>query len=69
MSSLNIEIRPKINSKKFTVEIDFNKLEKLAASLGFFNPAFLNSLNRAEKEYRSGRIRRIDSLKELRKSD
>ena len=55
-----------MNGKKFTVEMDFNKLEKLAADLGFFNPAFLDSLDQAEKDYRSGKTKKIFSLSELR---
>lgn len=67
MASLNITITPQNNTKRVSVELDADKLEKLAADLGFFNKDFLRSLARAEKDYRSGRIKAIESLKELRK--
>ncbi len=53
-------------AKKIRVEIDADKLERLAASLGFFNPDFVESLERAEKDYKAGRVRRVRSLKGLR---
>jgi len=47
--------------------MDVEKFERLAADLGFFSPEFLKSLDRAEKDYRAGRFKKIKSLKELRK--
>jgi len=47
--------------------MDADKFERLAADLGLFSPEFLKSLNRAEKDYKAGRIKKIKSLKELRK--
>lgn len=68
MASINITIKPRTNhSKKILVELDADKLERLAADLGLFNPDFLESLETAEKDYRAGRIKKIKSLKELRK--
>ena len=67
MSSLNLTIRPQTDTRKIMVELDADKLEKLAASLGFFSSNFLKSLNRSEKDYKLGRIRKIKSLKDLRK--
>ncbi len=68
MSSLTITIKSKTNhSKKILVEMDAEKFERLASNLGFFNPEFLESIERAEKDYRAGRIKKIKSLKELRK--
>lgn len=67
MSSLNLTIRPQATTRKIMVELDADKLEKLATSLGFFSPDFLKSLNRAEKDYKLGRVRKIRSLKDLRK--
>ena len=67
MNTLAIKI--KTNSKqpdKFLIELDAEKFERLAANFGFFNPDFLESLNRAEKDYSSGRIKKINSLKELK---
>ena len=53
-------------SRKVLVEIDANRLERLAANLGFFNQDFLNSLDRAEKDYTVGRTRKVRSLRTLR---
>lgn len=69
--SLPITLRPQTATrsrqiKKVLVEFDADRFERLAANLGFFNPAFLASLQRAEKDYRAGRIRQVASLKELR---
>lgn len=67
MASLNITITPQSNTKRVSVELDADKLEKLAADLGFFNKDFLKSVDRAEKDYRSGRIKIIESLREVGK--
>ena len=68
MTSLTITIKPRINHpRKILVEMDVEKFERLAASLGLFNPEFLKSLERAEKDYKTGRVKKIKALKELRK--
>jgi len=61
--------------RKLRKEWDKNPLEKravqvserVAASLCLFNPEFVRSIARAEKDYRLGRTRKISSLKELGK--
>ena len=53
--------------KKIFIELDANRLESLASHLGFFNPDFLKSVDRAERDYRAGRVREVRSLSELRK--
>ena len=50
MSSLNITIDHKTNRRKILIEMDAEKFERLAASFGFFNPEFLESLDRAEDD-------------------
>jgi hypothetical protein len=66
MASLTMTINPKTKRRKnISVELDADKLERLAASLGFFNPDFLDSIDRAEKDYKAGRVKKISSLKEL----
>lgn len=66
MSALTITIKPQINNhKKFLIEMDINKFERLAANLGFFSSEFLESLDRAEKDIKDGKIKKIKSLKEL----
>jgi len=68
MASLTITIKPRANHpRKILIEMDSEKFERLAANLGLFNPEFLKSLERAEKDYKAGRIKKIKSLKELRK--
>ena len=67
MASLAVTVRKANRGRRVLVEMDAGKFERMAANFGFFNPAFLKSLDRAEKEYRSGRIRTIASLRELRK--
>ena len=68
MASLTITIKPRVNHpRRILIEMDAEKFEKLAASLGLFSPEFLKSLDRAEKDCRAGRIKKIKSLKELRK--
>ncbi len=69
MTALTITIKSKTNrsSKKILVEMDAERFEKLAADLGFFNSEFLESIERAEKDHRAGRVKKIKSLKELRR--
>ncbi len=68
MASLTITIKPQANHpKKILVEMDAEKFERLAANLGLFSPEFLKSLDRAEKDYKASRFKKIKSLKELRK--
>lgn len=66
MASLGVKIKSRTTTRRFVVEIDANKFEKLAADFGFFNPEFLESIDRGEADYRAGRIKKIKSLKELR---
>jgi len=56
----------KSSSGKFRVEMDIDKLEHLAGVLGLYNSEFLEGLEQSEKDYREGRYRKINSLKELR---
>ena len=68
MESLVLNVNPqKSLGQKVLIEMDAVKFERLAANLGLFNSEFLKSLNQAEKDCRAGRIRKIKSLKELRK--
>jgi len=68
MASLTLTIGSQVkNPKKILVEMDFEKFERLAANLGFFNQDFLKSVDLAEKDYKNGRIKKIRSLGELRR--
>ena len=66
--TLTFTIKPKIarRQKKFVVEIDADKLERMAAAFGMLNPEFLASVERAEEDYRHGRVHDVESLEELR---
>lgn len=67
--NLSLTIKPKITSrggqKKFVVEMDADKLERMAAAFGMFNPDFLGSIERAETDYRASRARKMRSLRTL----
>jgi len=65
MASLSVTIKPR--ARKIRVEIDAEKFEKLAASFGLFNPEFLASLERSERDYKAGRVKKMSSLRALRK--
>jgi len=68
MASLTLTIGSQVkNPKKILVEMDFEKFERLAANLGFFNQDFLKSVDLAEKDYKNGRIKKIRSLGESRR--
>ncbi|OGZ22860.1 MAG: hypothetical protein A3A08_00735 [Candidatus Nealsonbacteria bacterium RIFCSPLOWO2_01_FULL_41_9] len=68
MTPLSITIKsPEKIGKKMLIEIDADKFERLAANLGFFNPDFLTSLDRAGKDVRAGKIYKLKSLKGLKK--
>ncbi|KKP33055.1 MAG: hypothetical protein A2312_01350 [Candidatus Staskawiczbacteria bacterium RIFOXYB2_FULL_32_9] len=67
MVPLNITITQGKNIHKKMVEFDVDQLERLAAALGMFNPDFLKRLDKAEKDIKAGRIRKINSLKDLDK--
>lgn len=65
--TLTLTIKPKTagTGKKVVVEMDADKLERMAAAFGMFNPEFLESVERAERDYAAGRARKIRSLREL----
>lgn len=67
MASLALTIKQKIlNPKRILVELDADRFERLAANLGFFNPDFISSLERAEDDFSKGKVKKIKSLKDLR---
>ncbi len=66
MASLTVIIKPAARDRRVRVEMNAEEFERVAASLGFFNPEFLKGLNRAERDYKAGRVKKIKSLKELR---
>lgn len=67
MASLNITIKQdNRHPKKTVLEFNADQFERVAAAFGFFNPEFLKSLDRAEKDVKAGRVKRLRSLKDLR---
>jgi hypothetical protein len=64
MATITVEKKPK--SKRIVVEIDADKLERLAASLGLFSSSFLDSIARSEKEIALGKTARLRRLRDLR---
>ena len=67
MVSLNITIKQDKKSQKKMVEFDIGQFERLATELGMFDPDFIKRLNKAEKDIKAGRIRKIKSLRDLDK--
>ncbi|MEK7193502.1 MAG: hypothetical protein AAB652_01815 [Patescibacteria group bacterium] len=65
--SIDLAVKRNLKNRKVTVQIDADKLERLAASFGFLNPDFLKSLDRAEKNYAAGRYRKIKSLRDVKR--
>lgn len=65
--TLTLTIKPKTAkaARKVVVEMDADKLERMAAYFGMLNPDFLASIERAERDYRAGRVRNVRSLQEL----
>jgi hypothetical protein len=70
MASLPVKLHASSRARRRTlrIEVDAEKFERLAANFGFFGPEFLASLNRAEADVRAGRVRKISSLRALRRS-
>jgi hypothetical protein len=64
MASLELTIKKR--NHRVLIEMDADQFEKLAADFGFFSKDFLESLEQAEKDAKAGRVRKIESLKELR---
>jgi hypothetical protein len=65
MATITVERKP--NSKRFVVEVDADRLERLAGSLGLHSPNFLDSISRSEKQIALGKTKRLRSLRELRR--
>jgi len=65
MATITLARKPK--SKRIIVEIDADRLERLAASLGLLSSSFLNSISRSEKEIALGKTKRLRGLRELRR--
>ncbi|MCX6786812.1 MAG: hypothetical protein NTU85_03325 [Candidatus Kaiserbacteria bacterium] len=65
--SQTLEIKTTSVGRRVIVELDANRLERLASNLGFYGLDFLKSIDRAERDYKAGRVREVGSLSELRR--
>jgi len=50
-----------------SIEIDLNQWEKLADIFGFYSPNFIKTIKKSLKESRAGKVRKINSLRDLEK--
>jgi hypothetical protein len=64
MATISLATKPK--SKRITVDIDADGLERLAASLGLLSQSLLDSISRSEGEIAHSKTKRLRSLRELR---
>lgn len=64
MASLPITLTKKKTSK-LIIEIDRDRLERVAASLGLFRQGFLQSIKNAEDDIHQGKMQKIKSLRDL----
>ena len=62
MPTLTIQ---KSNSRTMKVEINLDQWERRAASFGFYNPGFVRTIKKSLKESKSGKVHKIESLREL----
>lgn len=60
MAKLDLEIKKQ--NGKFLIELDAEKFEKLANVFGFYNPEFLEALEKSTKDYKKGKIKPIENL-------
>ena len=67
-SNLTISVRPKARLRKFSVELDADRFERLAAGLGLFQEEFIASIERAEREISQRKMKRLHSLGDLRRA-
>ncbi|MBP9864453.1 hypothetical protein KBC54_03330 [Patescibacteria group bacterium] len=67
MASMPVLIEQK-NKKptKYVVEFNAETLERLAAACGWFHSEFVKSIERAERDIKAGRMKRLDSFRDLR---
>lgn len=68
MASLTVTVKPLTGRRIVRLELDANHFERLAAEFGLFNPDFIKSLDRAEADWRAGRVRKLKTFRDLRKS-
>jgi len=65
--NMRMRISKKEGSRTVSVNFDANRFERVAADFGLFNKDFLESIDRAERDIRAGRVKEISDLRELRR--
>jgi len=65
MATKTLPLLIRKTKNRISIEMSRHKFERLADSLGLFRPEFLKSLDRAEKDVRAGRIKKLGSFKDL----
>ncbi len=63
---MNIQIKNDSKTRKMVIEMNADKFEKMAANFGFFSNDFYKSVEKAEKDYKTGKTRKIKSLSFLK---
>jgi hypothetical protein len=63
METLPVKIEKK--AKTYKIEVDADRFERVAAALGMFSDEFLESIDRAERDIKAGRVKKLDSLADL----
>ena len=53
-------------SKKYSVSVDLSALERIAGSLGLFQPKFLKDLSQSIREMKSRKLVRGKNLRDFR---
>lgn len=53
-------------SKKYSVSVDLSALERIASSLGLFQPKFLKDMGESIHEMKSGKFVKAKNLKDFR---
>ncbi len=54
------------NTRKYSVNVDLSALERIANSLGLFQPKFLQDIDESLRDMKSRKIVKASSLKDFR---
>ncbi|MBI3631769.1 MAG: hypothetical protein HY219_02795 [Candidatus Staskawiczbacteria bacterium] len=65
-ATLTIAIQPNPAKSKVTIEMDALSFERVAANFKLFNKEFIESLERAEKQITTKKLKKLRSLSDLR---
>jgi len=65
MDTLSMRLQKGKKQETFSVEINADRFEALAARFGFFSDEFQKSVKRAESDYKNKKCKKVKSLREL----